>query len=359
MAYTVLNSIAKVAINELKQPSYSPEVAFVRRLKGRVNRVLGRSIRRPSYNYFWTTAILADGLLEYYKASRSDEALAALIEYHEVSKKLIGFRKPMYVDEVMNAHSLIEIHELGQLDWAGPSLARLARFLVYDHPKTVSGVLPYRSANCNVVLVDTIGMVCPFLSKYAVGFDYYPAMELAISQVMEFLEVGLSKESGLPFHGYSPSGETLGGEGWGRGVGWLLMGISAVLIEMPKDHSSYLSLLSRYNTMLGVVFSKQQSDGSFPEQLIGIKSQSDTSATSMIAYACAKSIECHTIDRTYLESCVKAYSYIKLRMDVEGRIQGASGEALGSNKYAGEFGWYPWGQGPSIGLGAVLKRLSA
>src|SRR5690606_36077799 len=143
----------------------------------------------------------------------------------------------------------------------------------------------------------------------------------------------------------SESWDALGGEGWGRGVGWLLLGGSSILLRLPKQDADYDYLLNKYVAMLHVVFSRQNSDGSFNEFLIDDASEKDTSATAMIAYSCAKTIEENVIDDCLLPDCMRAYEYIQSQVDSEGRVQGASGEAGGANNYAEVYGWYPWGQG--------------
>lgn len=360
MESVLLSKMVDVGIVELSNPSYYPKVACYRRVKAWVNRRLGRSIRRPSYSYFWTNAIIADGVLEYYRTRNCAFAKNALVNYHERSRKLAGFNRPLYVDEAMNAHSFNSLRKLSEPGFDDGTVERFACFLLEKHPRTASGSLPYRPRNREDVLVDTIGMVCPFLSEYAADFNCQAAMSLAVYQIKEFLEHGISKKSGLPFHGYkSQSWDTLGGEGWGRGVGWLLMGLSSVLLHLPRQNVDYEFLLREYVSILDTVFLTQNSDGSFNELLLDGQSGRDTSATSMIAYSCAKTIEGRVVRRSYLPSCLSAYGYIETKVDSTGRVQKASGEALGASKYAGVFGWYPWGQGPSIGLGSVLERIEA
>lgn len=200
-------------------------------------------------------------------------------------------------------------------------------------------------------------MVCPFLTKYGVLFNCQPAVALATKQLREFIDKGISSDSDLPYHGYSYIPEkNLGGDGWGRGLGWFLLGIIGVLEFLPRNDVNYQFFLSFYRSLIEQVFNKQGKSGAFSVQLLDEGSTPDSGATGMIAYACAKGVELNLIDKTYLERCAKAFEFILSVTDEEGRVQECSGEALGANNYSNKKGWYPWGQGPSVSLGACLLR---
>jgi Glycosyl Hydrolase Family 88 len=96
-----------------------------------------------------------------------------------------------------------------------------------------------------VILVDTLGMICPFLTRYGHDFAEPAAAKLALRQLSAFYGVNLDPDSGLPFHGYICGGPfRLGLHGWGRGVGWYLMGLVDTLIEAAdkQDQALYASL---------------------------------------------------------------------------------------------------------------------
>jgi unsaturated rhamnogalacturonyl hydrolase len=261
----------------------------------------------------------------------------------------------------MHGNSLIELYNHYPSTWIKADADNLAFFLLERHTKTPSGVLPYRQSNKNSVLVDTLGMICPFLTKYGVRFNYQPAVDLASKQLREFIDKGISSDFNLPYHGYNYLPEkNLGGDGWGRGLGWFLLGIIGVLELLPKSDVNYQFFLGFYRSLIEQVFNKQGKCGAFSVQLLDERSTPDSGATGMIAYACAKGVELNLIDKTYFEHCIKAFEYILSVTDKDGRVQECSGEALGANNYSNEKGWYPWGQGPAVSLGAsLLKQCSS
>lgn len=359
-----LSKMARVCVAELRTPSYMPDLYSTLKIKSKfkilIKKLLGLSIRLPDYSYFWTTAVLADAIVEYISVEKDIFFLTELKEFHKDSQNKASFKKSIYVDEVMNSSSLIDILDHESSAWIEESVKKSADFLLNTHAKTISGILPYRQPSKNSVFIDTLGMICPFLSKYGATFNYQPAISLASKQLCEFIEKGFSTESGLPYHGYSYMPEKkLGGEGWARGLGWFLLGIIGVLEFLPKNDVNYHYFLKFYRNLIKNVFNRQSDCGAFAVQLLDESSTSDSGATGMIAYACAKGIELDLIDAMYIDCCKKAFDFILTVTDEEGRVKECSGEALGANSYSNEKGWYPWGQGPAVSLGSCLLRLSA
>jgi unsaturated rhamnogalacturonyl hydrolase len=93
------------------------------------------------------------------------------------------------------------------------------------------------------MLVDTLGMLCPFLAAYGRDFKDARATELAKAQLQEFIDRNLDPSSYLPFHGYFAGGPyRLGAHAWGRGVGWYMLGLADTLIELDPAEKGYPEL---------------------------------------------------------------------------------------------------------------------
>jgi len=355
-----LKKMAIVCAHELKIPSYSPnsgQMPLGIYLKYLIKKSLGRAIRRPYYDYFWTTALLADAVIDYCHFSGDPWLLCAVEEFHKTSRKKVAFKYPKYVDEAMNGNSLTRLRSNSHVELKGVDPTHLADFLKNRHKKTHSGTLPYRQTNGEVVLIDTVGMICPFLAQYGDFFGDELALGLAIKQIVEFIKKGFSSTSGLPYHGYNNiSGANLGGEGWGRGIGWFLLGAVGVLAFIPKTNSNYNTLAIKFIELIGRIFDYQAANGSFPTQFSQsiVEADADSGATAMIADACVKGIGLGLIDSSYIRACATAMKFIYSVTDENGRVQECSGEASGANQYSVNKGWYPWGQGPAVSLGSRL-----
>ncbi|MFO7639366.1 MAG: glycoside hydrolase family 88 protein, partial [bacterium] len=77
---------------------------------------------------------------------------------------------------------------------------RLVEWLLESHPRSSTGTLPYRPEEPNVLLVDTLGMICPLLTRYGERYEKPEAVALAKKQLREFLDHAVDARSGLPFH---------------------------------------------------------------------------------------------------------------------------------------------------------------
>lgn len=95
----------------------------------------------------------------------------------------------------------------------------------------------------NVQLVDTLGMVVPFLCMYSelVGDEKY--YNIARNVYDEFL-THANTSTGFPVHGYDiTTGIHLGSSNWGRGLGWYLLA-KAYLGDKNNSINSLLSSIT-------------------------------------------------------------------------------------------------------------------
>ena len=111
---------------------------------------------------------------------------------------------------------------------------------------------------------------------------HYDPMDDARRQLLNYARYGMDVRSGLPYHAYdAENGLKLGIIGWGRAVGWLLLGLSEYLICNPDDEE----LADFTQTILNAVSDRVRPDGMLSWQLDCIEGPLDTSATGMIFYA--------------------------------------------------------------------------
>src|SRR5699024_2785693 len=112
-----------------------------------------------------------------------------------------------------------------------------------------------------------------------------------VLQLTNFLSKGIEQESGLPYHAYDVNNDTkLGIIGWGRGVGWLLIGLVDSLEYIPETHKDYKYLKNQFEGLVSKVIKYQHESGGYSWQLTAKDGFYDSSATSMISYAISKGI---------------------------------------------------------------------
>jgi unsaturated rhamnogalacturonyl hydrolase len=256
-----------------------------------------------------------------------------------------GFR---HVGQGVIACAALRLHRL-QPDSRWQAAVGAAReAIVNEFPRVADGTLPY-SASRPYVLVDTLGLVCPFLA----GAGEAP---LARHLLERFIEVNCDPDTGLPFHGYRAEGPyRLGLHGWGRGVGWFMLGLVDTLIEAGPAPGLDAAL---HRAMVSLA-AFQRRDGHWAWILPQPDSPADSSATALCAYALARARHAGLVDATADAVLEAARAALVRATDDAGRVHLASGECRGLGDYSAAFGAYPWSQAPAAAFFAVADRGAA
>ena len=381
----------------------------------------------------------------------ADAAVSQFLE-----KWINGGAKVTYVDDALAGYVLLrrwerltrraqsasqETEAPERLRAAADSIAAQLKAL----PRNADGAILYRPGRGNAyVFADGAGMAAMFLAKYGRLFGDAEAQTLAASQLLAFLRCGMDDRSGLPYHGYerkkvkaaresdgaaaragqamrrasaeavrqTGEAECQAGEacckygliGWGRAVGWLLMGLRVAAECMLEDGAA---LRQGCRRLLEAALAYQRADGSFAWQLTAQEGPADTSATAMIAYAALGALEAaEAVDGYEKQSAEKvaavsdggekqsaekaaaadggekqsaeksaeaadrcekcgekselllrlrrAAEFLNAQTDAEGLVGGALAECLGFAEHPQRYGAFPWGQGAALAAGSAL-----
>ena len=311
-----------------------------------LKKILGK--KPPKRNtFFWPHAMLAMGLEEYAKVSGNPCALDALSEYYSDWKKK---GCPLHnIDDVMNGCTLIY---LDKRNGGWDEEIHKIRDMIFAHPLDQNGNLLYRKHCPNYIFVDTLGMAVPFLTEY---YRIHPedtkSLELAERQLVSFLQNGMDEETGLPYHGFdSQNGNKCGIIGWGRAVGWLLLGMAYFVKNIENPNPQIVEQIKR---ILLKVCGYQRDDGSFSWQITAWEGHEDTSATAMICYAMKLGLDRLAVtesEREKLELCIRNGAKSLYENIHDGYVMNCSGECLGFGMYPQVYGTYPWAQGMALAL---------
>jgi unsaturated rhamnogalacturonyl hydrolase len=191
-----------------------------------------------------------------------------------------------------------------------------------------------------VLLVDTLGMICPLLARYGLEQDYPEAIALAKQQLLEFLDYAMDSHSGLPFHAYRVDlpgkKEAFGLSGWGRGTGWLALGLTGTLRWLPDDDADRLRIEEALHDLMQTAQQYQREDGLWGWAVNIPGAQPDTSTTGMMAWSIRIGIESGSLKDQGVEGT--------RRRAMEGilRYTSSSGEVGQSMADAAGVGQYPW-----------------
>ena len=439
----VLDKVTGAAREAARELADSRRVRIVQEMKDFARRTLGRKTAEKDL-FFWPCGILCLGLAE----DGSPESIAAIREHVSAFKK--NGAKLLYPDDALMGAALIRTQDqliraaaLKDQEREGIRQAyelSLTVDLVYrmvtETDRDELGSILYRPGRGHTeILADGAGMTALFLAKYAESrFFFDPdnnseetavaALELAITQLYNFSSFAEDEASGLLWHCYEAKADGAltrkGLIGWGRAMGWYLMGLSAVVCAMEalglkeeaeeteaaegtekeqsgasaeeEQRGTLAELLKKY---MEAVFSHQREDGLFPwcltdlTQTDGVFSSvtadslrgaltdterreegdpgqeiqpaagllTDTSASAMIGWAALKAMQAGLLDaELYKARLERLREGLLKQISPEGVVSGALAECDGFGLHPQKFGSYPWGQGAAL---AFLRSTGA
>lgn len=365
--------LAETAVGDLIRKTEPDRKTKAKRM---IRKYLLRQPQPPIDAFSWPKGLLAEGLWEAWLCLDEAFCLEAVQKY--VDLWIAEGQKIYYVDNAINGDVLYKLHRQVPSERYEQAMEKLADWLTETCPKEEDGSLTYRAHNPGLVFADTLGMVCPFLISYGRQKNRKQWIRLGEKQLEAFLAGGMDAATGLPYHGYDrkcrrAGGNKLGIVGWGRAVGWMMMGMADSLAgekpeekaaESPKEKAAENptekaakkpDLELAWERLAEKVVSCQRADGYFGWQLSALEGPADTSATAMIACALEQGIQCGKLPQRYETQVEKAAGAL-LRSVRDGRVYDCSGECLGFAQYPQVYGAYPWALGPALRLFAMLGK---
>lgn len=350
MRSELIKKIEKQAVYELKNYPYKQK-GIKTELRYFYDRIV-HGIKSNEDHYTWANALVAKGFYDLYVKDRDEKYLCIVKDYCD--ELLRNHKEIKQLDDVLNGY-LMEL--LLRIDYN----ERYAHFsekcisFLKQAASDIKGSFFYRPEVSKIVIIDALGMVCPFLFAYSVRTGDKWSFDVACKQIGNYFMYGFDKTTFLPYHGYDlNTGIKYGVIGWGRALGWLMMALIesiACMNENCKTRKSYLESLEK---IIKVVIDYQSAEGYIKWQLQATDGPDDSSATAMIFYAIAKI-------RIYLELSIDVDQAIQLAIMaidnavVDGKDTKCSGESGGYGKYSQNYGSYPWGTGSILSFLSVVE----
>lgn len=209
--------------------------------------------------------------------------------------------------------------------------------------KKEDGLLCYRLSAGDLRFVDTIGLVCPFLTLYANIYKNEEAEYLANNLIKEYLKYGFVNSQCIPAHAYDTKFKLPQGIiGWGRGLAWFLLG----LVERYKSLDQKEKIEDLLITIANTIKTYQRNDGGVG-WIIVRKETYDSSITAMYAYFFAV---CYRVTKNveYKEISESAINVLKKSTRKNGAIDYSQGDTKGLGMYSGIFDILPFTQGIAL-----------
>lgn len=225
--------------------------------------------------------------------------------------------------------------------------------IILDNIDESDGCVSYRKGLKEIRFVDTIGFIAPFLVLYGKTYQINNAISLAKKIIISYYQNGFEENLLLPIHAYDANTNApLGIYGWGRGVGWFLLGIIDTYLE------SYDYDLKQIIFALAEKYVEyQMNNGSFGS-VIHLKQSSDSSITSICAYFYA---QCYIIfnDKKYLNISKKCILYLMKATRRNGEIDYSQGDTKGIGLYSITYDIMPFTQGMTLRAINILNKVGS
>ncbi|WP_026669662.1 glycoside hydrolase family 88 protein [Butyrivibrio sp. AE3006] len=362
-----------------------------RSLKDSMKDVAKKALGRPSATkdmIFWPAGVLLFGLTEAISPVISESLKTEITtDINSFIKKWQdeGSEKVSFVDDSVFGAGLLGMYKITDDEKLKQSASKIYDFL-NNSPKNRTGSIIYNpKAGNDYIFADGAGQSAMFLSRYGAEIDD-KAFELAATQLINYYDHGMDFRSGLPYHAFTMStAKKLGLLGWGRAMGWLIMGYAEFLTSIYKtsdihndaagqvilpagiDSKTLDIIKEQFINLVRTTLSYQRLDGGFSWQLQSIEGEPDTSATAMIGYALAKTLECGLFREESLEAIsdiigdsdinedkitkalLRMQDFLLLHTDKGSVQKSLSGcEDIGVHRQV--YGHYPWGQGAALAM---------
>jgi len=206
-----------------------------------------------------------------------------------------------------------------------------------------NATVPYNPSLQGIRFVDTVGMVCPFLFLYGLEYGKREAVELAERQIREYVEFGLHPFLKLPVHCFDTGTlAPLGIYGWGRGCGWLAVGLMDSYLCLSSNSNSVSDgtglgdtkrfIMEQMVCLAGALLPYQATTGAWCRQ-VAARDAGDSSATAMLAWFFTR-LFALTGDDTYKTAADKAQKFLIGATRKSGCVDFAQGDTKGIGFYS-------------------------
>lgn len=216
------------------------------------------------------------------------------------------------------------------------------------------GTVAYKSHVSNFRFVDTIGFICPFLVTYGLKFQIPEAVNLAVKQITEYQKYGMMTQENIPFHTYNVDTRIpVGLSGWGRGLGWYVIGLIDTWHALPESHPQKMELETLVIKTARSAIKFQEQNGGFHWLLFDHGSRLDSSTAATLAWFFTLAAGIPEIKEECLTAREKALDYLMSVTRRYGAVDFSQGDTKGIGVYSQNFDILPFTQG------FVLRTLHA
>lgn len=196
------------------------------------------------------------------------------------------------------------------------------------YPKTATGNIFWHKNNGsynNIILIDGVYMLHPFLARYGKLMGDNAAIDTAINQTLYIYNQLYDGARHLIRHAWNSTKTEVwadpvtgnSSEVWSRGMGWFTMALVDILKNVPAAHPKRAQLLTALsNLAIGIQTYQDATTGMWYQVVDRGTSLSgnylETSGSAMFVYTLKTAVDSGWISNSYLPVAQKAWDYLKL-----------------------------------------------
>lgn len=263
--------------------------------------------------------------------------------------------EPDRIDAAILAYEMMN-SEFIKAEDIKPAMDNIALMLKELYEKY--GFIPYNQNAAKIRFVDSIGMVCPFLIKYALKYNKSEYLDIAIEQIVQYRKFGFDSEMKMPFHCYDDESKAkLGICGWGRGCAWWTLGLTDSLKELMSFHGCSREKTLILKLLVEMLDETEKSIGKngSVRRMIFNNSLADSSATAMFAYCYAYMYSISNKEK-YRECAERMLGFLKSVTRRNGVIDFSQGDTKGIGYYSSSVSVMPAAQGFAAAAAEILNK---
>ncbi len=195
------------------------------------------------------------------------------------------------------------------------------------YPKTAIGNIFWHKNNGlynNIILIDGVYMLHPFLAKYGSLFGDNAAIDTAVNQTLFIYNQLYDPASHLIRHAWNPTkteawADPVTGnssEVWSRGMGWFTMAMVDILKYVPVAHPKRAQLITALqNLAIGIQTYQDAATGLWYQVVdrgTGLTNNYlETSGSAMFIYTLKTGVDNGWLSNSYLPVAQKAWDFLK------------------------------------------------
>lgn len=262
--------------------------------------------------------------------------------------------KPAYIDSAILAYGVMKLDCIDSNNFK-PALDSTWE-LIQSHIGE-DGTVQYRKFMKTYRYVDTIGFICPFLVSYGMKYNKPECVQLAVKQLEQYERYGMLDDHFIPSHAYhTENALPLGLFGWGRGLGWLAIGLSDAWRELPDDHAAKPILKQFVMKFARSILAFQGPEGNWNWTVTRQETRADSSTTATLAWFLLQASQIDELTEACSKGADLAIQYLMKVTRRNGAVDFSQGDTKDIGVYSMLFNILPFTQGFCIRIANFQSR---